>query len=115
MGNVYLDWDNHSAFTPYIGGGFGFAYIVVDKHFAANGNGGNSLFDGEGNWNFAAAATAGFTYDVSHNWAIDANYRYLWVGDVDTGGSLTSGLTGKITYEDMDFHEIRIGARYTFH
>tara|TARA_R110000868_G_scaffold42434_2_gene143569 strand:+ start:1920 stop:2678 length:759 start_codon:yes stop_codon:yes gene_type:complete len=115
LANIYLDWDNSSSFTPYIGGGLGVAYVNLGKHFARNVSGSYSGFDGNGNWNFAAAATAGVTFDVTQNFSIDANYRYLWVGDVESGESNTPGLTGTLTYNDMDLHEFRLGGRYTFY
>lgn len=116
LANVYLDWENESKFTPYVGGGAGLAYINIDRQYGLNFGGTSySSFESEGSWKFAAAAMAGVTMDVTHNFAIDANYRYLWVGDVEGGQSDTSGLSGKLTYEDVDFHEIRLGGRYTFY
>lgn len=116
LANVYFDWENSSSFTPYIGGGVGLAYIDVGRQYGLNVGGTSfSSFEADGDWNFAAAAMAGVTYEVSHNFAIDANYRYLWVGDVDGGESDTPGLTGNLKYHDVDFHEFRLGGRYTFH
>jgi opacity protein-like surface antigen len=116
LANIYFDWENSSSFTPYIGGGVGLAYIDVGRQIGLNVGGSSySNFEGDGAWNFAAAAMAGVSYEVSHNFAIDANYRYLWVGDVEGGSSDTPGLTGHATYHDVDFHEIRLGGRYTFH
>ncbi|PCJ86596.1 MAG: hypothetical protein COA52_14960 [Hyphomicrobiales bacterium] len=115
LGNAYLDWDNSSAFTPYIGGGLGFAYVDVRRHYSHNFDNTSNGFAAEGNWNFAAAAMVGLTYDVTENFKLDANYRYLWVGDVESGDEDASALVGKITYEDLDFHQIRVGGRYTFH
>ncbi len=115
LANIYFDWENSSSFTPYIGGGIGLAYIDVGRQYGLNVGGTSfSSFQADGAWNFAAAAMAGVTYEVSQNFAIDANYRYLWVGDVEGGESDTPGLTGKVTYEDVDFHEFRLGGRYTF-
>lgn len=116
LGNAYLDWDNDSIFTPYIGAGLGFAYIFNDRQYAHNVDNSFNSFHANGQVNFAAAAMAGVSVDVGNNWAIDANYRYLWVGDVDSGGpEFNAPTTGTVTYNDVDFHEIRVGARYTFH
>ncbi|MEP0520093.1 MAG: outer membrane beta-barrel protein [Hyphomicrobiales bacterium] len=115
LANAYLDWENSSSWTPYIGAGLGFAYINAGRHYANNADGSYAAFGENGNFNFAAAAMAGVSYEVSQNFSLDASYRYLWVGDVESGESETSGLTGKVTYHDVDFHQVRVGGRYTFH
>ncbi len=60
-GNMYFDWDNTSAFTPYVGAGLGWGW--------ANGSG---IPDDNG---FTYNLMAGVAMDVSDNMAIDVGYR----------------------------------------
>lgn len=98
--NVYLDWHNSSALTPYVGGGVGAAFIkaratayhyskfhMIDTEdpsaFVASGGGdtsNNSDFK-KRKAQFAWHFDVGFSYDLTEKMAIDLSYRYLDIGD----------------------------------
>jgi opacity protein-like surface antigen len=83
-------------FAPYVGAGVGVANIEVE------GTDGNDFKDDETGLTFHAEA--GFTFNVSNNFAISPNYRWEWyetneVADVD--GELYA-------------HNIRVTGRFSF-
>ena len=85
MGNVYYDWANDTAFTPYIGVGAGYGWI--------NGSG---VADDAG---LALGATAGVSVDMTSNLALDVGYRFR---DIMVSGA------------DSQEHQAVAGLRFKF-
>ena len=128
--NAYLDAGTFSGFTPYIGGGVGFAYldygtfISSNNPTAANAPGAaqaeldsanpsgleNQIFAGESDVAFAWNLQAGASYDLTDNLALDGSYRYVRIN----GGDIAQTDVGPVTSDNLDGHEFRIGLRYTF-
>jgi outer membrane autotransporter protein len=86
LGNMYFDWANTSAFTPYVGAGLGYGW--------ANGSGG--AVDDSG---LAMGLAAGVAVDLTRNVAVDAGYRFR---DIMISGP------------DSKEHQATIGLRYSF-
>ncbi|MTI16608.1 porin family protein [Rhodobacteraceae bacterium RKSG542] len=113
--NVYAELGNYNGFTPYVGAGVGASYVRMDKIEAVNGNGARVQYEGDGHWNFSWALMAGMGYEITPNWTIDTNYRYLNIGMGKSVATNNGGATsGEIKYEDLQAHEVRVGLRYTF-
>lgn len=93
MLNGYWDIKNDSAITPYLGAGVGYAHATLDTA-------GNSDHEGAFVWQ----AIAGAAFELTPNWALTADYRYIDTTDFDFAAG------------DADFssHEVRGGLRYTF-
>src|SRR5690606_27861828 len=78
MGNVYYDFLNSSAFTPYVGVGVGAARLQVDIDVDGSAAGESlSLKETVNDWTLAAQARAGASFDVTPNIAITADYTYF--------------------------------------
>lgn len=108
MINGYVDLAHFYGFTPYVGGGVGVAYISIDALEETSGIG-NPDIPGGDQWSFAANAQAGVSYDITEFLKVDANYRYLWLGDFE-GDRDAGGNT--LEYDNLSAHEFRIGLRY---
>src|SRR4029079_2784920 len=83
LANAYYDIRTGTPWTPYLGGGVGFAVNQVTRNVDfSNGftdetvSTGNRTTDVQ----LAAAAMAGVSYDFSTFFAIDVNYRFLLIG-----------------------------------
>lgn len=63
LGNLYYDFANDSAFTPYLGVGAGYGWV----------NGSGTAADSDG---FALGAAAGVAVDLTNNLAVDVGYRF---------------------------------------
>jgi len=85
MANAYLDLGTWWCITPYVGAGVGGAYSritgVQDLGINSNGTVGFGLTQNDANsWDLAWNAQAGLTYNVSNNFKVDFNVRYLHLG-----------------------------------
>jgi opacity protein-like surface antigen len=85
LGNLYFDWANDSAFTPYVGAGVGYGWV--------NGDGAP---DDSG---FAYGLTAGVAVDLTDRLALDVGYRFR---DIAIDG------------EDPMEHQASVGLRFSF-
>jgi opacity protein-like surface antigen len=126
--NGYYDIGTYRGFTPYIGGGLGVALLSVNRHVAVSEIGcqydpavpgqcasaadfnlsrGGSASGKTSQVAFAAAATAGISYSLTQNTALDVNYKYLFINgtDVTAGGS-------KVHIGDIGEHQLRTGLRW---
>ena len=108
MANAYVDLGTYAGITPYIGAGVGFAAIDYDEVvFTSNGEPTGTTAEGEEELRLAWSLSAGASYDVTDNVAIDGGYRFTRIAD----GAVTD------TFNDggVDLHQVRVGARYKFH
>jgi opacity protein-like surface antigen len=85
LGNVYFDWKNDSAFTPYIGGGLGYGYAYGDGYADDTG--------------LALGLAAGVSIDMTSNLAADFGYRFR---DIMVKG------------DDPMMHQVTAGLRFKF-
>lgn len=113
LANVYADLGDFHGLKPYIGAGAGASYLrtsgvksgVIDLDGTAP--------DGAGKWNFAWALMAGVEYPINERLSLDLGYRYLNLGDAQTGSATDiSGHVTRIDYKDIQAHEVRVGLRY---
>ena len=110
LANGYLDLGTWSGITPYIGGGLGGA-LVRSMEFTRLTT--PTAFPSQVNsrWNFAWAAMAGVSYNLSSNFLIDLGYRYLNMGDLPTE---TNVFGNSLNIKSLSDHEFRLGVRYMF-
>ena len=104
--NLYYDFRNSTAFTPYVGAGLGMAFNYANYTFSSPGYHGN--FD-EHSTNFAWNVGAGVAYDITDSLAVDLGYRYVNLGYYEV--DLPDG--AKLKNQPCN-HEFMLGLRYTF-
>jgi opacity protein-like surface antigen len=85
LGNLYYDWANDSAFTPYVGAGVGYGWANFDPGSNRSG--------------LAVGLTAGVAVDLTNSLALDVGYRFR---DTMIKGS------------DPMEHQITAGIRFSF-
>ncbi len=112
LANLYFDFHNSTAFTPYVGAGLGFGFTTETIELDANGNFDGVSYNGSGsatsyNTNFAWQVGAGVAYSFNELMAADLGYRYMSFGvsDIDF-------LTNADTFASA--HEISLGLRLNF-
>lgn len=94
MFNTYYHLPTGSAFTPYIGFGFGASHVK-----------GKASHIGEiKKTNFAWQMGTGISYDLTENFALDLGYRYMDYGDFEKYG----------VNLDTRTHEFYTGIRISF-
>jgi opacity protein-like surface antigen len=96
MANAWYDFDMGSNFTPYIGGGVGYADNELKHGLLADGSGGD----------FAWQLGAGVNYKIGDKTSIGLGYRYLDAGDIEvTLGSRLGGTSPVVSY-DIESHSV---------
>jgi opacity protein-like surface antigen len=111
LANAYYDIRTGTPWTPYLGGGVGFAVNQVTRNVdytdsVTDVSTGNRTTDVQ----FAAAAMAGVSYDFSSFFAIDVNYRFLHIGGSEV--SLKPDVASSVEIGDLNEHQIRAGLRF---
>jgi opacity protein-like surface antigen len=80
MLNLYYDFENHSPYTPYVGGGAGLEYVEIDDIIV----GGVGLGGRRGavlGWQ----ASGGFSYRINRGYGVGLGYRFtVFEGEIDT-------------------------------
>ncbi|MGO4171470.1 outer membrane protein [Bosea sp. TAF32] len=118
--NGYIDLGTWNCLTPYIGAGIGFTQNRISGltdqgsvagfptlGFANNGT----------KTNVAWALMAGLGYEVNKNLTLELGYRYLNLGDGQSGRIQNAFLPesyGPLKAKDIDSHDFRIGMRWNF-
>jgi len=111
MLNAYLDIENRTPFTPYIGAGIGFNY-VEDNGTAIYGSSTTVRYD-DSDTVLAYQLAAGVAWDVTKSIVLDLSYKYLNAEDVKVAGTSNWGVTldGEIDYESQS---LMIGLKWYF-
>lgn len=121
LANAYVDLGTWGGVTPFIGAGVGFAHHMVsgfgDRGLGAysGGFGYAKDYDTTG---FAWALHAGLGYTVNPNLKLEIAYRYLNLGEAQTGvvgcQNVPDGGCPRAAYHlrDLESHDIKIGMRW---
>ncbi|MBQ3696222.1 MAG: porin family protein [Alphaproteobacteria bacterium] len=100
LANLYMTMP-YKKIEPYIMGGIGMAWNMVDN---------THLTKGDDKMSFAWTAGAGIGYRLSHCWGLDLGYRYVDLGE---GRSKFKDGSGRIK-KDVKSHDVILSARYYF-
>ncbi|MDL2260545.1 outer membrane beta-barrel protein [Deltaproteobacteria bacterium OttesenSCG-928-K17] len=114
MANAFYDFNTNSAFTPYVGGGLGLAYLKTDyRTNMHNGDSGSATMSKK-DWNLAWNIGGGFAYYLNDSTALDFGYRYMDLGTADAGNFNVSNM-GYSGSASMDYtaHEFSVGVRFS--
>jgi opacity protein-like surface antigen len=95
-------------FSPYVGGGLGFASTHSTVNSLTDGTTTLTVDSSDSKTDFAADALAGFDVPVAQGFSLGARYQYLWINSGDT--TTDSGVTEK----DGNFSANVVTARATF-
>ena len=112
--NGYYDIRTGTAFTPYLGGGLGFAVNQLTRASNSADTGPTGPFDVSHrvtHVDFAGAAMAGVTYDINSFVSLDVNYRFLYIGGIDTELRV-NGISSDVSVGSIMENQIRAGLRF---
>lgn len=107
--NLFWDFHNDTAFTPYIGAGLGLAFNYTGYDFTVD----DDKFSADDRFtNFAWNVGVGASYSFNENLALDASYRFVGLGYNEV-----SAYRGGQKYEigsDPYNNEFMLGLRFAF-
>ncbi len=122
--NGYFDLGTWWGFTPFVGAGVGYAnnflhgFETTTQNYYPTLNVNNGInggtFRDKDRGNLAWALHAGLGYDVTPNVKLELAYRYLNLGEVQTGvidcycGAVYAGVKAK----DFESHDVKLGMRW---
>lgn len=121
--NAYVDLGSWHGISPFVGAGVGGANVEISA-FTDAGVGTDGFSDAfafgkdHDEWNFAWAAYAGVGVDVTENFTVELAYRYLDLGDAESGDLIaydgTNNVNNPMQFEDLSSHDVKLGFRYQF-
>lgn len=99
--SAYFDYENETAFTPFVGVGFGLAQIEIND-YTVSGSGAAEQ-SGE-DAVLAYQVCAGMNYDITQKFLAEMKYRFLTTEDTEFGA----------TDSEFTSHSFLLGIRYYF-
>ncbi len=123
--NLYYDLWPGNGFTPYVGAGVGFSWNQISRTQTIEARtcpndppapcgafgAAETASDESDTVSFAAAAMAGFSYQVSDITSVDIGYRYLFIGG-DSASMTIDGAQSTLDIGDQHAHQVRAGLRF---
>ena len=126
--NGYVDLGTWWNITPFVGAGVGFSRNTISNFgdisvcvnsLSCAGSGGSDAYGPTASkWNFAWALHAGLAYQVYRNVTLELAYRYIDLGNAESGNLVAFDGTNNIV-NPMEFHhltsqDIKLGVRFNF-
>lgn len=110
MFNLYYDLATSTAWRPYVGAGIGWARNSSDTQ---RGNLSTGAVENreEDTDNLAYSFQAGVRVAITRSWVGEIGYRYIDLGEIDSG-TFTTG--DRVTGDDYVSHDIVLGLVYFF-
>jgi opacity protein-like surface antigen len=122
--NGYVDLGTWSRLTPFVGAGIGYSRNTISNFgdisacvnsASCAANGGSDAFgDTASKWSFAWALYAGLGYKVTKNVTVEFAYRYIDLGDAQTGNvsSFTGACCAIYSFHHLTSNDFRLGLRF---
>ncbi|MDR2572801.1 MAG: outer membrane beta-barrel protein [Desulfovibrio sp.] len=109
--NLYWDFHNSTAFTPYVGGGLGMAFNYTGYDFRDNTTRSTHSMD-DHYTNFAWNLGAGVAFNFNDSLALDVGYRFVHLGYNEVSATVNGS---KIEISNDPYNnEFMLGLRFMF-
>ena len=123
--NAYVDLGTWRRVTPFVGAGVGFSYNRIHDFYDTCASGQcagviTGVADGTGTkWNLAWALYAGLGYQVTPGFTVELAYRYINLGDAQSGwfhnvDPALSVAPGPYEFKGITSQDVKIGVRWMF-
>jgi opacity protein-like surface antigen len=119
LANAYFDLGTWWNITPFIGAGVGMSYNKISDFLDVNTPRGGVAFGGDnGKWSFAWAVHAGLAYKVTDSLTMELAYRYVNLGDAESGDLVTFDGQNRTfnpeRFHTLTSHDFKLGIRWAF-
>jgi opacity protein-like surface antigen len=117
MWNAYLDLGTWKNITPFIGAGIGASRISIHSFRDIDPITPAAAYaPSASKWNFAWALHAGLAYDVTPNFTIELAYRYIDLGDGQSGDIIAfngvNAIDNPMHFRNITSHDVKVGVRW---
>ena len=116
LANAYVDLGTWWCVTPFVGAGLGLSRNAISSFLDTNTpNRGVAYAPAASRWDLAWALHAGLAYRLSTGLTLELAYRYVSLGDGETGAvtnfqGFSRGRT--VEFKDITSHDAKIGIRW---
>ena len=117
--NGYVDVGTWHGITPFLGAGVGAANVEISNFTDISpANDSVAFGDDHDDWSFAWAVYAGLGFEVTEAFTVELAYRYLDMGDGESGDLVTfdgvNNVDNPMRFNGITSHDVKLGVRYTF-
>lgn len=113
--NGYVDLGTWNGLTPFVGAGVGFSRNTISSFYDTSAAFSSAAYAAEASkWSFAWALHAGVAYKVTKNLTIELAYRYIDLGDAESGNITNyAGVVGSpYIFHHLSSHDVKLGLRF---
>ena len=119
LANAYVDLGTWNNFTPFVGAGVGMSRNTISSFRDINTpRAGVAFADDASKWNFAWALHAGVAYKISKDLSLELSYRYVDLGDAQSGDIFTylgqNNVNNPMMFHHLTSQDVRLGLRMNF-
>jgi opacity protein-like surface antigen len=116
--NLYADLGTWWCITPFVGVGIGGVRTTISSFVDTNTpNGGVAFAADTSKFNVAWAVHAGLGYKVSNSLTMELAYRYVHLGDAESGDLRTftgiNNVNNPMQFNGISSHDVKLGVRWT--
>jgi opacity protein-like surface antigen len=126
MFNGYVDLGTWYRITPFVGAGIGVSRNTISNFgdfstcvnsLSCAANGGSDAYAGTASkWNFAWALHAGLAYQLSRSITVELAYRYIDLGNAQSGDLIgfdgTNNINNPMEFHHLTSNDIKLGLRF---
>lgn len=117
MANAYVDLGTWWCITPFIGAGIGYSQNTISNFRDVNTpNNGIAYAGDHSQWEMAWALHAGLAYKISKNFTAELSYRYVNLGDFQSGDIIayngTNNVNNPLVFKDVTSQDVRLSLRW---
>jgi opacity protein-like surface antigen len=120
--NAYFDLSNWHGIKPFVGVGIGASYNIISDFTDTDPTSGDTFTASyaygadTGIWNFAWALYAGLGYEVTDRLTIEVAYRYINLGNAQSGDLVaydgTNDYNNPMHFNNITSHDFKVGFRF---
>lgn len=117
LANAYVDLGTWYNFTPFVGAGVGMSRNTISSFRDTSESFSSTAYaDSASKWSFAWALYAGVGYKVTKNLTLELAYRYIDLGNAESGNitNYVGVVGGPYEFHHLTSHDLKLGLRFNF-
>ena len=117
LANAYVDLGTWWCITPFIGAGIGYSQNTISNFRDVNvPNLGVAYANSHSQWEMAWALHAGLAYKINKNFTAELSYRYVNLGDFQSGDIIaydgTNSVNNPMLFNGVTSQDVRLSLRW---